>query len=269
MVTPRERARERTLAEIHALAWRHLEDQGAAGLSLRVIARDLGVVSSAIYRYVPSRDELLTELIIDGYRDLAEHAEQAEAELVAAGVELTGPLVAAAAGAHPSNHAAEPAPVSARQRWLTVARAMRTWAIARPAAWALLFGSPVPGYDAPAERTTPIGTRTIGQMVRIVADALQAGVAISPAIGVEDVPVSLLPGLRAGAESVGLAGSVGIGEEGEPHVVAATVLGWNAILAAITSEVFEQLGSTHFGDAEAWADLAFVASADLVGLPRS
>lgn len=302
MVTPRERARERTLAEIRTLAWRHLESEGAAGLSLRAIARELGVVSSAIYRYVPSRDDLLTELIIEGYQDLAERTEAAESELVAQWFEETGPLVVAgnraALGRIPADDridpaSVDPAPVdpasvdpapaarasgdasiaataataataagpAARQRWLTVARTMRAWALERPEAWALLFGSPVPGYDAPAERTTAVGTRTMTQMVRIIVGALEAGEELTPAVTAEDIPSSLEPGLAAATASIGLAAA-------EPHLVAATVLGWNAVLAAITSEVFEQLGPSHFGDASAWADLAFVASADLVGLPR-
>lgn len=239
MVTPRERARQGTLAEIRALAWKHLESEGAAGLSLRAIARDLGVVSSAIYRYVPSRDDLLTDLIVDGYLDLAEHAERAEAALVSSSDAPT-----------------------ARKRWIVVARAMRAWAVARPAAWALLFGSPVPGYDAPAERTSTAGTRTVGQMARIVVDAVGVGEGVHPAVGASDVPPSLLAGLRGAARSIGVSGA------DESHIVAATVLGWNSVLAAITSEVFEQLGPTHFGDAEAWADLAFTVSADMVGLPR-
>ena len=59
-------------AEIMRLGREHLRTQGAAGLSLRAIARDLGVVSSAVYRYVPSRDDLLTLLLVEGYNDLAD-----------------------------------------------------------------------------------------------------------------------------------------------------------------------------------------------------
>lgn len=236
MVTPRERARERTLAEIRDLAWTHLEAEGAAALSLRAIARDLGVVSSAIYRYVPSRDDLLTELIIEGYQDLADVTARADAEVTSAGA---GP----------------------RGRWLAIARAMRGWALARPAAWALLYGSPVPGYDAPAERTTPVGTLTMVQMVGVVADAVTANTALTPTIPPGDLAGVVPEALLAAAASIGAPIE-------EPALIASTILGWSGVVAHVSSEVFEQLGPNLFGDAEAWAEVAFGASADLVGLPR-
>ncbi len=76
-VTPRERAREQTLAEITRIGREHLATHGAAGLSLRAVARDLGVVSSAVYRYVASRDELLTLLVIDAYTELGAEVDAA------------------------------------------------------------------------------------------------------------------------------------------------------------------------------------------------
>ncbi|MDN2500607.1 helix-turn-helix transcriptional regulator, partial [Nocardia nova] len=63
MSTPRSRARARTMDEIVRIGRDHLAVHGAAALSLRAVARDLGVVSSAVYRYVRSRDELLTMLV--------------------------------------------------------------------------------------------------------------------------------------------------------------------------------------------------------------
>ena len=68
---------------IRALGRSHLRTHGAAGLSLRAIARELGVVSSAVYRYVPSRDDLLTMLLVEGYADLADAAERRLSELEA------------------------------------------------------------------------------------------------------------------------------------------------------------------------------------------
>lgn len=237
MVTPRERARAQTLAQIRELAWRDLEAGGATALSLRAIARELGVVSSAIYRYVPSRDELLTELIIEAYQDLAEHTARADAAAVAAGS-------------------------SPRERWLAIARAMRGWALARPAAWALLYGSPVPGYDAPAERTTPVGTLTMQQLTQVVVAAIAAQVPLAPTVAAGDLTGGLPQALVAAASSIDA-------PMGEPALVAATILGWNGVVAQVTSEVFEQLGPNLLGDAQAWADVAFHASADLVGLPRT
>ena len=57
---------------------RRLASDGATGLSLRAVARDVGMVSSAVYRYVPNRDALLTALIIESYDALGAAAEEAE-----------------------------------------------------------------------------------------------------------------------------------------------------------------------------------------------
>ena len=76
--TARARARADITREIVQCARRHLDSEGAAGLSLRAVARELGMVSSAVYRYVPSRDALLTMLLLEGYAGLGATAEAAE-----------------------------------------------------------------------------------------------------------------------------------------------------------------------------------------------
>lgn len=125
--TPRARARQQTMADILRIGREHLATHGAAALSLRAVARDLGVVSSAVYRYVASRDELLTLLVVDGYTELADTVDDALADV--------------AADAH-------------AEQFRVLGHAVRTWALREPARYALLFGSPVPGYHAPAEQTT-------------------------------------------------------------------------------------------------------------------
>ena len=72
----RRESREQIEARIIELGRRQLVDGGAAALSVRAIARDLGMVSSAVYRYVSSRDELLTLLLIDAYSGLAETVDR-------------------------------------------------------------------------------------------------------------------------------------------------------------------------------------------------
>ena len=81
----RARARMEVTAAIKDEARRQLAAEGAAKLSLRAVARELGMVSSALYRYFPSRDDLLTALIIDAYDSLGESAEAAHAEVADAG----------------------------------------------------------------------------------------------------------------------------------------------------------------------------------------
>ena len=73
--TPRERARAQTIQDIVRIGREHLALHGAAALSLRAVARELGVVSSAVYRYVGSRDELLTLLVVEGYTELVFKAQ--------------------------------------------------------------------------------------------------------------------------------------------------------------------------------------------------
>src|SRR5712691_13556716 len=101
--TARERVREELTREITEIARSQVATEGAAGLSLRAVARELGMVSSAIYRYFPSRDDLLTALIIDGYNAVGEAAETA-------------------AGSCP--------PDDYPGRWLAICRAIRAWALA-------------------------------------------------------------------------------------------------------------------------------------------
>src|SRR5262245_38214115 len=131
--------------EIKAVARRHLAAEGA-NLSLRAVARDLGMVSSAVYRYFPSRDDLLTALIIDAYQAVGEVAERADAGCDRA--DLTG-------------------------RWLAVSGAIRSWALANPHEYALIYGSPVPGYAAPPD-TVPPATRAVAVLAGLLRDAVNA-----------------------------------------------------------------------------------------------
>ncbi|WP_435746243.1 TetR/AcrR family transcriptional regulator [Nocardioides sp. SYSU DS0663] len=125
--TPRAIARAETLGRIKSLALAQLADSGATTISLRAIARDLGIVSSAIYRYYGSRDELLTALIVDAYEDLAAAVESATD--------------------HPRR--------GARRRFVDGCRALRDWARSEPHRWALVYGSAIPGYVAPQDTVAP------------------------------------------------------------------------------------------------------------------
>ena len=120
--TPRARARAEMTEQIKQIGRRHLAAEGP-NLSLRAVARDLGVVSSAVYRYFASRDELLTALIVDGYTSMADAIEAAEA--AAPRRELLA-------------------------RWLALGNAARSWSLANRHEYGLLYGTPVPGYAAPS-----------------------------------------------------------------------------------------------------------------------
>ena len=145
MPTARERVRAELTAEITEAARRQLAEVGAAALSLRAVARELGMASSAVYRYFPSRDDLLTRLIIDGYDDLGAAVEAAD------------------------DAAAPPG-----QRWSAVCAAVRDWARSHPHEYSLLYGSPVPGYTAPRD-TVPPASRIGVTLGRTRGDPARAG----------------------------------------------------------------------------------------------
>ncbi|WP_155374347.1 TetR/AcrR family transcriptional regulator [Catellatospora vulcania] len=142
----RARVRDELTSEIKAIARRQLATEGA-NLSLRAVARELGMVSSAVYRYFPSRDDLLTALIIDCYDELGTAAETAEAAVDRA--DLLG-------------------------RWLAAGHGIRDWALANPAEYALIYGSPVPGYKAP-ETTIGPAARTTDLILTLLADGVATG----------------------------------------------------------------------------------------------
>lgn len=123
--TPRALARERTMADIVRIGREHLAAHGAAALSLQAVARELGVVSSAVYRYVTGRDELLTLLVVQGDTELGDAVDAAGDRVGCAG-----------AGSY-------------RRQFDALAAAVRDFAHREPALYALLFGAPVPGYAAP------------------------------------------------------------------------------------------------------------------------
>lgn len=147
--TARARARAELTAEIKAVARRHLADTGAAALSLRAVARELGMVSSAVYRYFPSRDELLTALIVDAYDAVGTVAEATEASTA-------------------------PGDDGTEARWLRLATAVRGWALDQPHEYALVYGSPVPGYAAPVDTVDP-AARVALVFLRLVADGVATG----------------------------------------------------------------------------------------------
>lgn len=147
-LTARSVARAQLTAAIKDEARRQLAEVGAAALSLRAVARQLGMASSALYRYFPSRDELLTALIVDAYDSLGAAAEAAEA---------------AAGGAE-----------TFEQRFVRVGRAVRGWARRNPHEYALIYGSPVPGYAAPTDTVGPASRVTL-VLAGLVAEAWISG----------------------------------------------------------------------------------------------
>jgi AcrR family transcriptional regulator len=224
MPTARERVREELTSEITDAARRQLAEVGAAALSLRAVAREVGMVSSAVYRYFPSRDDLLTRLIIDGYDDLGAAAEAAD------------------------DPAAAP-----RDRWLSVCRAVRAWALAHPHEYALLYGSPVPGYTAPQD-TVPAASRVGIVLGSVLGDAARAG---------------LLP-TAAGERDEDLISDAAVEVLGGDHpaidetVRVRALLAWSSLYGTISFELFGHfVGSVEDGDR--YFDRAMTDLAALLG----
>lgn len=213
--TPRERARAQTMQDITRIGREHLVRDGAAELSLRAVARDLGVVSSAVYRYVRSRDELLTLLVIDGYSELGDEVDAA---------------VDAAVAAAPAD--------DFRAQFHAICRSVRAWALREPARYALLFGTPVPGYHAPAEQTTGPGTRVIGALISLLqrADAARA----------LDVPDTLAVPDELAADFASIRAEFDISMS--DALIARGVLVWSALFGAVSFDIFDQYGADTFTD---------------------
>jgi AcrR family transcriptional regulator len=134
--TPRERYRSQLRAEIKERAWAQIATAGASALSLNAIAKQLGMSGPALYRYFANRDELITDLITDAYRSLADTFGAA----ARSGADLTA-----------------------------LGRALRGWALADPQRYFLIYGTPVPGYHAP-DNVTAIAS----EIMAILLDACVA-----------------------------------------------------------------------------------------------
>ncbi|HMQ26389.1 MAG TPA: TetR/AcrR family transcriptional regulator [Acidimicrobiales bacterium] len=229
MATARERARAELTREIKESARRQIADAGASSLSLRAVSRELGMVSSALYRYFPSRDALLTALIVDAFDAVGEVAEDVERRL--------GPARGFSA------------------RWVALGGAVRGWAVANPHDYALVYGSPVPGYEAPRDTVDP-AARVSLVALRLVADGVVAG-EVDPTVE-RSMPRAThgeLAALRAG---VGLA----IPDE----VLARTLLAWSAVLGAISYELFGHLHGI-VADHEAYFGHQLERTARLIAAP--
>ncbi|MEV3988395.1 TetR/AcrR family transcriptional regulator [Streptomyces sp. NPDC049837] len=232
----RARARVEVTTAIKDEARRQLAAEGAAKLSLRAVARELGMVSSALYRYFPSRDDLLTALIVDAYDAIGAAAEAA--------LQPTGGAAGPAAG--PGARPDRGPDGSPRARWVAVCRAVRAWAVAHPHEYALIYGSPVPGYSAPQVTVAP-ASRGALVLLSVLRDAHRTdGVA----------PPPLAEGLRTEADRL----AADLAPDLPPALVAAFVGAWCQLLGLVSFEVFG-----HFNGVVEDPDTFFVHSVDRLG----
>lgn len=225
MTTTRERLRAETLEEIKAAARARLAVDGA-NLSLRAVARDVGLVSSAVYRYFPSRDALLTALIIDSYNEMGAAVETAEAKVPQADL-----------------HA----------RFLAIAHGIRGWALSAPNEYALIYGSPVPGYEAPEDTLAPalrVGTVLGG----ILTDGLRDGILSDPDDPISKALVKDLTMFASEPPFIGVPLSL----------MARAVAAWSAVYGLVSFELFGSYGP--LGDPAALYEHQVLAIAGTLGL---
>jgi AcrR family transcriptional regulator len=188
--TARAIARRELTRAILDRARAQLAQVGPAALSVRAVARDLGMASSAVYRYFPSRDELLTELLVAIYGEVDR-------------TDLAG-------------------------RWRRLARTLRAWARSAPHEYALLYGSPVPGYAAPQATVAP-AARVTAVLMALMRDA-DAARPLDPVRPLPDGTHQLLADFRAAA-----------GSDLSDEAVVRGVTAWGALLGALTLELFGHL----------------------------
>lgn len=191
---------EQMKQEIKAVARRQMAAHGTAGLSLRAIARELNVSAPALYRYFPNLDALITALILDGFNALADALEAAEA---------TQPQT-------------EP-----RAQLRAALLAYRVWAIEHPIDFQLIYGNPIPGYEAPREITVPAAARQLEVLGRISDRAVRAG-----QITLRSEFTTMAPGVRAALETIA-----------QPYGASAEILhtcmiGWTRIHGAVQLELY-------------------------------
>jgi AcrR family transcriptional regulator len=220
--TARERARAELTREIKEEARQQLAATGADGLSLRAVGRALGMVSSALYRYYPSRDDLLTALIIDAYNALGDAAEQAIASAATRGADGSG---GAASG-------------TARAGWIATGCAIRDWARANPHEYALIYGSPVPGYRAP-EATVGPASRVASAFAGLLASAVASGELASGPARSGGLPGSLPLGGELAAQAASLAAALETPEI-PPDALVRAVIAWTQLFGMISFELFGQ-----------------------------
>lgn len=222
----RQANRERVEAKLLEVAAIHLAEYGPAALSIRAIARDMEMAPSALFRYVSGRDELLTRLIVAAYDSLGENVERAEARVKRA--DYSG-------------------------RWRAIGRATRRWALANRHEWTLIFGSPVPQYDAPGEQTNQAGTRVTDLLVSIRHDLATSGVDPGAADWLDETAAA-----KATAGALGEVDAVGA-----PTVLVRGILAWTMLIGSINRELFSQLGDD-LGNADALFEVGVEAAGHLL-----
>jgi AcrR family transcriptional regulator len=197
--------RSATISQIKAVAQQQMAEHGTAGLSLRGIAREMGITAPAIYNYFPRLEDLITALIVDAFTDLAGAMEAAEA---------------AEASERPYD------------KIMALCLAYREWAIAHPTVFQLIYGNPIPGYHAPEELTIPLARRPFLGLFRWFIRAQQTGELTTPG-EYQIVPPAMAEGIAAWRRASGI--------EMPDALLGLLMSGWARIHGAVLLELFGHL----------------------------
>ena len=219
------------IVRIKAAARQQMAQYGTAGLSLRGIARELGITAPAIYNYFPRLEDLITALIVDAFTALADAIDAAESV------------------------------VESETCWskiLASCLAYREWAIAHPMDFQLIYGNPIPGYVAPAEVTVPLARRPFDGLFRLFLEAYQSGELVIPA-EYAPIPASISEHLATWLPKAGY---------DFPHALLCLLMsGWARIHGMVMLELFEHLPPV-VGDTGAFYRYELDAFMGRLGLKR-
>jgi AcrR family transcriptional regulator len=231
----RERLRTATLGEIKDVARRLLVQEGPAGISLRAIAREMGMTAPALYRYYPNLEELVGGLCADLYDEASAALEHAR--------DTCG--------------STDPA-----ERLLTVSREFRRWSVAHPAEFGLMFASPMPGLSGgKLDPQTPVdhaGMRFAGVFLGLFVELWRrAPFETTPA---DELPPALRWQLEAYVDATGLHLPAGAAQ--------LFLSCWIRLFGIVSMEVF---GHLHFAltDVEPMFEAELASAARLLASPPS
>jgi len=190
-------------------AWKQIAEFGATALSLRAIARELGITAPAIYNYFPSRDDLVSALIIDAFTSLGES----------------------------QGHSLENIPASkVEQRFVALGIAYRDWALEHEQRYQLIFGTPIPGYVAPEDVTTPAAAWALTPLIVTLQAMYNAG----------KLRVERLPKLTSPLKSMLEAWSEFVGETSDVFHIEVLYLScvvWSHVHGLVSLELGHQMPS--------------------------
>jgi AcrR family transcriptional regulator len=211
-------------AAIKEAAWQQIAEKGAAALSLRAIARALGITAPAIYNYYPRRDDLVTALILEAFNSLANMLLQADQTCD---------------------------PFDFAERITQAGYAYRQWALTYPQRYNLIFGTPIPGYEAPMQITQPAAARGLTVLIAILDQAHQAGKLDLASIQVQD---SLLGQIEAWKQAVD--------SQAHPSVHALALILWTRVHGVVSIELYRQFPPP-ISDASELFEMEIAALCDL------